>query len=270
MPSPAEPTTPPTPRGPAVGPPRSEQPNGHVHAAPEASVQPGPAAAPRPDVTPESRVFNRDLSWLEFNRRVLSLAEDERRPLLERVKFLSIFSSNLDEFVMKRIGWLRTRHESGVQPTDYEPWPSGPLLASVRSMTSELQQWQSRIYRDAIRPALAHEGVHLLEYSQLTPDERRRVDAWFAREVFPVLTPLAVDPGHRFPFISNQSENIAVLVTESEHAEPLFARVKVPGMFAQWGPRARCRGRRSGCPARRLQAHSVAVRAPARHHQEQP
>ncbi|MBX3358720.1 MAG: polyphosphate kinase 1 [Phycisphaeraceae bacterium] len=233
MSSPGESTTTAAPATPPADPGRSAAANGRPSPPPDAAPQqPGPAAVARPDVTPDSRVFNRDLAWLEFNRRVLSLAEDERRPLLERVKFLSIFSNNLDEFVMKRIGWLRARTE--FPPSDYEPWPTAPLLECVRRLTSELQQWQSRIYRDSIRPALAHEGIHLLEYSQLTPDERRRIDAWFAREVFPVLTPLAVDPGHRFPFISNQSENLAVLVTESEHAEPLFARVKVPGMFSQW------------------------------------
>jgi len=202
--------------------------NGHAAAAAT------PAAVQRPDVVPESRVFNRDLSWLEFNRRVLLLATEPSRPLLERVKFLSIYSGNLDEFVMKRVGWLLHRLDLNVQPTEHEPWPTASLLETVRRVVAEQQRLQTSIYLDAVQPALAAAGIHLLGYPQLTPEERVSVDRWFAREVFPVLTPLAVDPGHRFPFISNQSENIGVLVTEADYAEPLFARVKVPEMSPQW------------------------------------
>jgi polyphosphate kinase len=212
---------------------------GAAAGSPAVNGQAGPAAAEapavaRPDVGADSRFFNRDLSWLEFNRRVLSLAADESQPLLERVKFLSIYSSNLDEFVMKRVGWLRRRHEAGVAPSEYEPWPTGVLLSAVRGVIAEQQRMQARIFLESVRPALAAAGIHLLEYGQLTGEERAAVDRWFAREVFPVLTPLAVDPGHRFPFISNQSENLGVLVTEADYAEPLFARVKVPEMMPQW------------------------------------
>jgi len=195
---------------------------------------------PRPDVAEVggvaggSRMFSRDLSWLEFNRRVLQLAMDESQPLLERVKFVSIFSNNLDEFIMKRVGWLRQRLRSGEGPTALEPWPVAAVFDAVRESIRQLQELQTRCFEGQIRPALAGAGIELLGYSELSAEDRRRVDVWFAREVFPVLTPLAVDPGHRFPFISNLSENVGVLVTDSDHAEPMFARVKVPGMSRQW------------------------------------
>ncbi|MBC7835139.1 MAG: polyphosphate kinase 1, partial [Phycisphaerales bacterium] len=169
-----------------------------------------------------------------FNRRVLHLAVDESRPLLERAKFLAIFSGNLDEFIMKRVGFLKRRAATSPAPTPFEPWPVHELLASVRGLIRHLQHIQTNCFESSIRPALAAVGIHLLSYDELSVPERARVDTWFAREVFPVLTPLAVDRGHRFPFISNLSENIGVLVTESDHAEPLFARIKVPTVFAQW------------------------------------
>lgn len=219
--------------------------------APSAAHAAAPAVQ-RPDLGENSRIFNRDLSWLEFNRRVLQLALEEKRPLLERVKFLAIFSSNLDEFVMKRVGLLEQRIEEGFTPNLYEPWDTAVLLQSIRDLIAELQGVQTRCFLGSIRPALAAEGIHLLAYSELDEDARRRIDAWFAREVFPILTPLAVDPGHRFPFISNQSENIGVLVAEADHAEPLFARIKVPTVLPQWvrvppgdgeGPEEKGRGR---------------------------
>ncbi len=210
-------------------------PDARGNGAPHAPAAPAPArATQRPDLGENSRIFNRDLSWLEFNRRVLQLALDEKRALLERVKFLAIFSSNLDEFVMKRVGLLEQRIEEGFAPNLYEPWDTAVLLQSIRDLITELQHTQTRCFLDTIRPALAAEGIHLLAYTELDEDARRRIDAWFAREVFPILTPLAVDPGHRFPFISNQSENIGVLVAEEDHAEPLFARIKVPTVLPQW------------------------------------
>jgi polyphosphate kinase len=197
-------------------------------------ARPWESTPPRPDLAEGSRMFSRDLSWLEFNRRVLQLAMDETLPLLERVKFIAIFSNNLDEFIMKRVGALRQRLGSGDGPTDLEPWPVPALFDAVRESIRQLQDLQTRCYEEQIRPALAREGIELLSYAELTAEDRRRVDVWFSREVFPVLTPLAVDPGHRFPFISNLSENVGVLVTDSDHAEPMFARVKVPAIARQW------------------------------------
>ncbi|HYE02045.1 MAG TPA: polyphosphate kinase 1, partial [Phycisphaerales bacterium] len=195
---------------------------------------PIPPAPPRPDIGAESTTLNRDLSWLEFNRRVLHLGIDQTRPLLERVKFLAIFSSNLDEFIMKRVGFLKKRLDTGFAPTVFEPWPVAELIRAIRGLVQHLQAIQTHTFETSVRPGLAREGIELLVYEQLTEEERQRVDRWFAREVFPVLTPLAVDTGHRFPFISNLSENIGVLVKESDHAEPLFARIKVPAVFPQW------------------------------------
>ncbi|MBX3385569.1 MAG: polyphosphate kinase 1 [Phycisphaeraceae bacterium] len=214
----------------------------------------------RPDVHAGTTAFNRDLAWLEFNRRVLALAQDERTPLLERVRFLAIFSSNLDEFVMKRLGLLARRIELGRTEPDQDGVPAPTLLASLRRTISDLQHEQQECYEACIRPALEREGIELLEYERLGADEKRWLRKWFRKNVFPTLTPLAVDPGHRFPFISNQSRNLGILLAEPElgtearpasaehsagHASPLrrrgqkpgealFARVKVPDMLTQW------------------------------------
>ncbi|MBL8991372.1 MAG: polyphosphate kinase 1 [Phycisphaerae bacterium] len=187
----------------------------------------------RPDVFPDARRLNRDLSWLEFNARVLSQALDERIPLLERVRFLGIFTSNLDEFVMKRVGYLHKCIESGMDSGD-EALGHAQMLHAVRKTFEHLEEQQAACYSRSIRPALAREGIHLLEYRETDPEERARLDEWFQRSVFPVLTPLAVDPGHRFPFISNLSANIGILLQEPGAAEPVFARVKVPPTMPQW------------------------------------
>lgn len=200
------------------------------------AIAPTPGEGFRPDVSEGATTFNRDLSWLEFNRRVLALATDERTPLLERVRFLGIFSSNLDEFVMKRLGLLHRRVTSGQTAPDQDGVPAPALLAAMRRTIRELQQQQFVCYEDSIRPALAREGIQILDYSALVPEERRWLRAWYRKNVFPVLTPLAVDPGHRFPFISNLSRNLGVLLTEpgGRQSEPLFARVKVPSVLPQW------------------------------------
>ncbi len=195
-------------------------------------------AALRPDVRPNAKTFNRDLSWLEFNARVLHQAQDERLPLLERARFLAIFTSNLDEFVMKRVGWLKRAVEAQLDATDDGLSPV-QLLSAVRATFEHLEEQQADCFERAIRPALAKEGIELLGYEQLTPDEARWIEAWHRKYVFPVLTPLAVDPGHRFPFISNLSANLGVLLQEADAAggaptEPLFARVKVPQGMPQW------------------------------------
>lgn len=187
----------------------------------------------RPDVGPESRSFNRDLSWLEFNARVLHQAVDERTPLLDRVRFLGIFTSNLDEFVMKRIGWLKRAAEGKVEHLDESLAPTR-MLATVRATFENLEDQQAVAFERSIRPALVREGIELLEYPSLPAGERDRLDAWFHANVFPVLTPLAVDPGHRFPFISNLSANLGVLLKEPGKSESLFARVKIPQGMPQW------------------------------------
>jgi len=191
----------------------------------------------RPDVFDGSTYLNRDLSWLEFNRRVLNLALDERTPLLERVRFLGIFSSNLDEFVMKRIGMLTRRLRLGVGAPDQDGVPAAALLAAMRKTIRELQAIQTLCFEQTIRPALEAEGIAIVDYGSLPKNERRMLRQWYRKNVFPVLTPLSVDPGHRFPFISNLSRNLGVLLTEpgeGAQEEPLFARVKVPSVLPQW------------------------------------
>jgi polyphosphate kinase len=180
---------------------------------------------------PQPEFLNRDLGWLEFNRRVLHEAADERTPLLERLIFLSIFTSNLDEFVMKRVFGLREQLRSDVEghtPT------SGRLLASVRAAICEMLASQAEAYASSIRPALALHDIHLLSWNDLTPDERALADALFERTVFPVLTPLSVDVGHPFPFISNLSVSLGLILEDPESGERAFARVKVPDSLPQW------------------------------------
>src|SRR5206468_1732248 len=134
----------------------------------------------------------------EFNRRVLALATDARTPLLTRVKFLAIFSSNLDEFFMKRVGYIRRQIEKGIALATPDGLAPRPLLTALRSLVAELISTQAGCYEKEILPALAARGIHLLRYDQLTARERRSVDRWYNANVFPILTPLAVDPGHRF------------------------------------------------------------------------
>jgi len=181
-----------------------------------------------------SRFLDRDVTWLEFNRRVLHQAVDERTPLLERVMFLSIFTSNLDEFIQKRIHRLKRMIEAGMsarRPGDRTPRET---LDAMRASIIAMLQQQARVYREAIHPLLGEEGIHLLEWDDLTDDERRVAAEVFERDVFPVLTPLAVDPGHPFPFISNLSTSLAVTLRHGKGGEQLFARIKVPEVLPQW------------------------------------
>ncbi len=163
------------------------------------------------------RYLNRDLSWLEFNRRVMEEALDPRTPLLERLRFLSIFQANLDEYFMKRIGSLYSQSRLKFREQLM------PMLTEVR-----------RCLFEDLLPQIQAEGIELIHTDQLRPDERERADFFFEQTVFPVLTPLAVDPGHPFPFVSNLSLNLAVLLKHPEQEEEFFARVKVPSFFPQW------------------------------------
>ena len=185
-----------------------------------------------PDVT-SALFLNRDLNWLEFNRRVLHEALDARTPLLERVKFLAIFSSNLDEFFMKRVGRVKRRIAvagDGVAAGSdlYQH------LIQIRQTVLPMLAAQASAFTDVIRPELARNGIHLLDWSALSEYQRGAAADYFQRSVFPVLTPLAVDPGHPFPFISNLSTSLGILLRLPESEEPLFARVKVPDAFPRW------------------------------------
>lgn len=171
--------------------------------------------------------INRELSWIEFNRRVLEEAEDHRHPILERVKFLSIFSSNLDEFFMIRVSGLKDQIAAGVVDTPPDGMTPAQQLKQIRAMVLLLLQEQRRCFYEEILPALAAEGIHLLRYSELNAEEQDRLREYFRAEILPVLTPLAFDPGRPFPHISSLSLNLAVTVRD--HAgEQRFARIKVP------------------------------------------
>jgi polyphosphate kinase len=189
---------------------------------------------PSPAAPDEARYFNRDLSWLEFNRRVLAQAADDSFPLLERVKFLAIFSNNLDEFFMKRVGLLKRYIASGVETPSPDGRRPTRTLGELRAMTKGLQAEQARIWLEIARPQLVEAGIHILQYGELAEDERVRADQWYRDNVFPILTPLAVDPGHKFPFISNLSENLGVLVGPQGGTEQLFARIKVPDVLPRF------------------------------------
>ena len=178
--------------------------------------------------------FNRELSWLEFNNRVLHEATDPRTPLLERLKFLAIFSSNLDEFFMVRVAALKQQLEAQV----HKLTPDGrtpreqleAISAAARPMISEQHQHFEKI----LRPQLAREGIHLLDYMDLNQEQRTYLQNYFEEQIFPVLTPLAVDPSHPFPHISNLSLNLAVVVKDPDNGEELFARVKVPKVLPRF------------------------------------
>jgi polyphosphate kinase len=180
--------------------------------------------------------LNRELSWLEFNARVLHEAEDERTPLLERVKFLAIHASNLDEFYMVRVAGLRRQLSAGVVHTHMDGLSPAEQLEFIDERVRALNAWARECLHDVLLPRLAGIGVRLLSPSELTPDEVTRIEAFFDEQVFPVLTPLAVDPGHPFPYISNLSLSLAVELRDPERGDVRFARVKVPKSLPRWVP----------------------------------
>ena len=186
------------------------------------------AAVPAAPDLPYDRYSSRELSWLEFNARVLAQAEDRRIPLLERAKFLAIFASNLDEFYMVRVAGLKRRLDMGLTVRSSSGLTPRETLTRVAERTQELVARHSRLWRDDIEPALAAAGIRVLHWSELDDAERGRLAEYFRAQVFPVLTPLAVDPSHPFPYISGLSLNLAVLVRETGGGVERFARVKVP------------------------------------------
>lgn len=189
-----------------------------------------------PRLPPTALFINRELSWLEFNARVLHEAEDDRVPLLERVKFLAIFSTNLDEFYMVRVAGIRRKVAMGAQ--QYRPDGLTPTeqLAAIRARVRTLLTARERCLNEEILPALAAHGVELVRMADLTPPEWMRVDEFFEAQAFPVLTPLALDPGHRFPYISNLSLSLAVELRDPDTGAERFARVKVPRSLPRWVP----------------------------------
>jgi polyphosphate kinase len=177
---------------------------------------------------PADRFSNRELSWLAFNARVLALAEDRRQPLLERLKFLAIFASNLDEFYMVRVSGLKRRAEMGLEVASADGLSSRETLAKLAQTSRELSARHANCFLQDIEPALAAEGIRIVRWNSLGDEERAPLSSYFRSKIFPVLTPLAVDPAHPFPYISGLSLNLAVLVRDPEAGGERFARVKVP------------------------------------------
>ena len=180
--------------------------------------------------------LNRELSWLEFNARVLHEAFDPRNRLLERLKFLAIFNTNLDEFYMLRVAGLRRQVAAGVQHLPPDGITPGQQLAATAVRVADLMEQQRRCLYDLLLPELEKHDIKLMKMSDLTPAEWQIADQFFEAQVFPVLTPLAVDPGHPFPYISNLSLSLAVQIYDPATGDSRFARVKVPKSLPRWIP----------------------------------
>jgi polyphosphate kinase len=195
----------------------------------DSAVAAPPAATPSAITDlPDDRYLNRELSWLDFNARVLALAADTSLPLLERAKFLAIFASNLDEFYMVRVAGLKRRDEMGLSVRSADGLTPRKQLARIGEQTQRIATRHARVFLDSVRPSLAAEGIHIITWADLEQTERDELSIYFTEQVFPVLTPLAVDPAHPFPFVSGLSLNLAVMVRQPEDGAQHFARVKVP------------------------------------------
>ncbi|MFW5473716.1 RNA degradosome polyphosphate kinase [Knoellia sp. CPCC 206450] len=180
---------------------------------------------------PADRFLDREISWLQFNERVLQLAADEDVPLLERARFLAIFTSNLDEFFMVRVAGLKRRIATGLAVRSASGLEPREVLEQISVVSHELLAMQARVYDDLVQPALEAEGIEVVRWDELSEDEQARLGDLFTERVFPVLTPLAVDPAHPFPYISGLSLNLAVLLINPKTGKEHFARVKVPPLL---------------------------------------
>lgn len=178
---------------------------------------------------PNDRFFDRELSWLKFNKRVLELAQDEDLPIIERASFAAIFANNLDEFFMVRVAGLKRRIDTGIAATAASGLSPRQQLRAISEQAHRLQDEHAHYMIDHILPDLAKEKIVLLSWDKLTAAEQERLSRYYRQQVFPVLTPLAVDPAHPFPYISGGSINLAVLVENPASGKSHFARVKIPG-----------------------------------------
>ncbi len=178
--------------------------------------------------------FSREMSWLEFNNRVLHEAFDPRTPLLERLKFMAIYSSNLDEYFMVRVAALKEQVEAQVSKSSADGRTPQEHLEMIYQRLRPMVEKQHRHFEQALRPQLAAEGIYLLDYIDLNQEQRTYLQTYFEEQVFPVLTPLAIDPSHPFPYISSLSLNLAVVVKDGITGEELFARVKVPKVLPRF------------------------------------
>jgi polyphosphate kinase len=183
---------------------------------------------------PADRFLDRETSWLAFNQRVLELAEDPNLYLLERVNFLSIFASNLDEFFMVRVAGLKRRIATGLAENSASGLAPAEVLTRISQEAHRLQQRHAHLFRDQIEPALRANGIRLVRWHELDDNEKSGLHTYFQNQIFPVLTPLAVDPAHPFPYISGLSLNLAVVVRNVENETDHFARVKVPPLLPRF------------------------------------
>ncbi|MFP5269021.1 polyphosphate kinase 1 [Coleofasciculus sp.] len=220
--------------------------------------------------------FNRELSWLEFNDRVLHEALDSRTPLLERLKFLAIFSSNLDEFFMVRVAGLKQQVEAGVTSLTADGRTPSDQLHGINKRLLPMIKEQHEHFEQILRPLLAQQRVYLLDYMELNSEQRTYLQNYFEAQIFPVLTPLAVDPSHPFPYISNLSLNLAVVVKDPDQGEEFFARVKVPKVLPRFVTlpeplRERQKGKPAiwvGIPLEQVIAHNLEFLFPGMNIQE--
>lgn len=183
---------------------------------------------------PDDRFLDRELSWTAFNARVLELAADDTQPLLERVRFMAIFASNLDEFFMVRIAGLKRRIAAGVAVPSASGLSPRDVLTRSLDTSRELMERHAAAFHERIRPALEAESIHLVRWADLTEAERGTISQTYRERVFPVLTPLAVDPAHPFPYISGLSLNLAIMMRNPDTGAEHFARVKVPPIINRW------------------------------------
>ncbi|MEN9714366.1 MAG: hypothetical protein RLZZ164_1030, partial [Actinomycetota bacterium] len=183
---------------------------------------------------PADRFLDREISWLAFNQRVLELAEDPNLYLLERVNFLSIFASNLDEFFMVRVAGLKRRIATGLAVTAASGLAPEAVLTKISQEAHRLQSRHAKVFAEQIEPALRANGIRIVRWNELGDEERGALHTYFQSQIFPVLTPLAVDPAHPFPYISGLSLNLAVVLKNVENDTEHFARVKVPPLLPRF------------------------------------
>jgi len=179
--------------------------------------------------------FNQELSWIDFNWRVLHLAMDERTPLMERVRFVAITASNLDEFIQKRVGGLKRQEAAGVRKLSPDGRTPSEQLALILSATKEMHRIMTEVWEGNLKAALAEKaGIIICDYQELGAEERDRLREYFRNDIYPILTPLTVDPGHPFPFISNLSLSLSIILRHPHRATIHFARLKVPTPLGRW------------------------------------
>jgi polyphosphate kinase len=186
------------------------------------------ASSPSPALVAPEHYINREMSWLAFNQRVLAQALNEHTPLLEQAKFSAIFSNNLDEFFMVRVASLKSQQEAGVSTRSDDGLTPLEQLEAIQARLRPLLELQQQHYRHSLKRNLDEYGIQLIDYTRLNARQKDWADAYFRSAIFPVLTPLAVDPSHPFPFLSNLSLNVAALIRDPDSGQQQFARVKVP------------------------------------------